>query len=213
MKAKCSQKTIIWLCWAVYVFAYLGRYSYKANIGLIEKDFNISHAEAGLVTTCFFFAYGIGQVVNGIMCKRYNKKFLFPMILFASSILNLVILKLPFFSFKYIWLVNGFLQSCLWSSIINVLGSTLDSKHFTKALVIMSTTATAGTLFIYGSSAFFVWLGNYRFSFIFSAIVMSLIGVVWLLVFNPDSISLNNQEPKEEQEEPKKKASRSEVLV
>ena len=80
-KFKCSQNTIIWLCWCVYTLAYLGRYSYNANINLIMRDFGTNHAEAGLVTTFFFFSYGIGQVVNGIMCKRYNKKFIFPIVL------------------------------------------------------------------------------------------------------------------------------------
>ena len=199
-KLKCSQNTIIWLCWCVYTLAYLGRYSYNANINLIMRDFGTTHAEAGLVTTFFFFSYGIGQVVNGIMCKRYNKKFIFPIVLFVSSILNLLILWLPFFSFKYVWIINGFLQSCLWSSIINVLGTNLDSKHMERALVVMSTTATAGTIFTYGSSAFFVWLGNYRIAFIFAACIMSTIAFLWLLLFKNNPIYEQADEVKERTE-------------
>lgn len=196
-KLKCSQNVIIWLCWFVYTLAYLGRYSYNANINLIMRDFKTNHAEAGLVTTFFFFSYGIGQVVNGIMCKKYNKKFIFPIVLFASSVLNLLILWLPFASFKYVWIINGFLQSCLWSSIINVLGTNLDSKHMERALIVMSTTATAGTIFTYGSSAFFVWLGNYRIAFIFAACLMSAIGFLWLLLFKNNPIYEKPEEKKE----------------
>lgn len=182
---KCSQNTIIILCWLVYVIAYLGRYSYNANISLIMDDFKVNHATAGVVTTCFFFAYGIGQVVNGIFCARYNKKILFPIVLFASSALNILALFISFPFFKYMWLINGFLQAFLWSSIINILGDYLDSDHMTRALVIMGTSATVGTILAYGSSAFFVWLGNYRVMFGFAALAMTFIGIIWLLLFCP----------------------------
>lgn len=182
-KDKCSQNTIIWLCWFVYTLSYLGRYSYNANINLIMNNFGVNHATAGMVTTCFFFAYGIGQVVNGFMCKRYNKKFLFPIVLFLSSALNLLVLVVPFGFLKYMWLINGLLLSCLWSSIITILGENLDGRHMNRALVIMSTTATVGTIFAYGSSAFFVWLGNYRFMFVFASGALIVMGVVWLILF------------------------------
>ncbi len=110
-KKKCSQNTVIILCWLVYVIAYLGRYSYNANISLIMDDFKINHATAGVVTTCFFFAYGIGQVVNGLFCAKYNKKFLFPSVLLISSVINILAIAVPFSFFKYMWLLNGFLQA------------------------------------------------------------------------------------------------------
>lgn len=187
-KCACSQNTLIWLCWFVYAFAYFGRYSYNANINLIIRDFGTSYADTGLVTTFFFFSYGIGQVVNGILCKKYNKKLIFPLVLFVSSVLNLLIIWLPFASFKYIWLINGFLQSCLWSSIIHVLGTNLDAKHMEKALVLMSTTSTVGTIFAYGCSAFFVWLGNYHLSFLFAACLMTAIGLLWIVLFQDNPI-------------------------
>ena len=197
-KSKTSQNTIIWLCWFVYTLAYLGRYSYNANINLIMSDFGVNHATAGIVTTCFFFAYGIGQVINGFMCKRYNKKYLFPIVLFASSVLNILVFVVPFGFLKYMWLINGLLQSCLWSSIITVLGENLDSDHLNRALVIMSTTATAGTIFAYGSSAFFVWLGNYKVMFLFAPLVMCTIGASWLLLFRNPQKKFETEDKKEE---------------
>jgi len=182
-KDKCSQNTIIWLCWFVYTLAYLGRYSYNANINLIMNDFGVNHAAAGMVTTCFFFAYGIGQVVNGFLCRRYNKKILFPIVLFSSSVINLLVFVVPFGLLKYMWFVNGILQSCLWASIITILGENLDGRYLNRAFVIMSTTATAGTIFAYGSSAFFVWLDSYRMMFVFAPIVMCIVAIIWLAIF------------------------------
>ena len=76
MKTKLDKSTsLIMLCWLVYACSYIGKLSYNANIEQIETAFGIAHADAGLVSTFFFFAYGIGQVVNGILCKRYNIKY------------------------------------------------------------------------------------------------------------------------------------------
>lgn len=183
-----SQNTVVVLCWFVYTFAYVGRYSYNANINLVIGDFGITHADAGLVTTFFFFAYGIGQVVNGLLCKKYNKKWIMPIVLFLSSALNLLILWVPFSYFKYLWILNGFLQSCLWPSIVHVLGTNLDSEHMERALTIMSVTATVGTILAYGAGSFFVWLNNYRWSFVFAAVLMSAVGLMWVLLFQNNPI-------------------------
>ena len=62
---------LIALCWLVYTCSYLGKLGYNANIAKIETAYNVTHSTAGLVSTFFFFAYGIGQIFNGIFCKKY----------------------------------------------------------------------------------------------------------------------------------------------
>jgi len=63
---------LIFLVWLVYATSYLGKVNYSANITQIVDFYKVSKADAGLAPTLFFFAYGIGQVVNGLFCKRYN---------------------------------------------------------------------------------------------------------------------------------------------
>ena len=63
------------VCWLVYTCSYLGKLGYNANIILIELEFGVAHAESGSVGTAFFFAYGVGQIVNGLLCKKYNVKY------------------------------------------------------------------------------------------------------------------------------------------
>ena len=79
------------MCFLVYSIAYFGRYSYNANITLIIDDYGVTKAQAGLVATFFFFAYGVGQVINGILSSRYNKRILFPTVLLVSSAINLAL--------------------------------------------------------------------------------------------------------------------------
>ena len=51
---------LIFLCWLVYACSYLGKVNYSANIIRMEAYYQVNHSSAGLVSTLFFFAYGIG---------------------------------------------------------------------------------------------------------------------------------------------------------
>lgn len=179
-----KQKALIFLCWLVYTSAYLGRYSYNANINPIMADYSVSHASAGLVTTFFFFAYGIGQVVNGVLCKYYNKKYVLSGALLLSALINLIVffgVKFPLL--KYLWLVNGFAQSVLWSSLVLVLGRELEGQNLKKAVLVISTTTPVGTLLSYGLGSLLALSGNYPFSFLTGGIVLAAVAFVWLLSY------------------------------
>lgn len=174
----------IFLCWLAYTAAYLGRYSYSSNITAIMDDFGVSHADTGLVTTCFFFAYGIGQVVNGLLCKRYHARWVIAFALIASSVLNLaVFLGAPFSWLKYLWLCNGAVQSMLWPTLISGLSRVLAEADLQKSVVAMSTTVPFGTFLIYGLSALLAISGRYEFSFLFAAAVMLAAGAAWFFAY------------------------------
>ena len=66
---------LIWLCWLVYACSYIGKLNYNASINQVMSFYNVDKDQAGLVGTFFFFAYGAGQVINGIFCKKYNLKY------------------------------------------------------------------------------------------------------------------------------------------
>ena len=91
MTAKRKQQILIVVCCMVYGFAYAGRYGYNANIAPIMEFYGVTRAEAGLVSTCFFFAYGTMQLVHGILCRFYPKKIVIPAALFLSAALNLTV--------------------------------------------------------------------------------------------------------------------------
>lgn len=173
----------MFLCWLAYTAAYLGRYSYNSNITAIIDNFGVGHADAGLVTTCFFFAYGAGQIINGILCRHYSQKWIIPFSLACSSLLNLtVFLGVPFSLIKYLWLVNGLVQSMLWPTLIYILSQSLCGADLAKSVVVMSTTVPVGTLVSYGLSAFLTLSGSYTYAFLAGTMVMAGSAVVWLLL-------------------------------
>ena len=179
-----KQWLLIILCCLAYSCAYAGRYSYNANIAPIMAFYNVTRADAGLVSTFFFFAYGVGQLFHAVFCKFYPKRYVIPGVLVLSAAINLALFfQPPFAVIKYLWLLNGICQSLLWPTLILTLGETLDGAMMKRAVLTMSFSVLIGTFLAYGGSALFN-LGNaFQVSFLFGAILMVAVGTVWFFSY------------------------------
>lgn len=190
------------ICWLVYTCSYLGKLGYNANLVLIEGEFGVSHAESGTVGTAFFFAYGAGQIVNGLLCKKYNVKYTIFFALIASAACNFLITVIKDFGWlKIIWLVNGAALSFLWSLLIRFLSEVLDKEYTSKAVVVMGTTVATGTFAVYGLSALFVSLSAYKTIFyVAAAVLLPLIAGIWFFSYKR-MLAPNGVETGEEEQE------------
>lgn len=179
------QLILIFLCWGVYVANYLGRYGYNSNINSIMSHYGVSHSDAGLVTTFFFFAYGAGQIINGVFCSKYNYKIVLPAAFLVSALINLTVFFLPDLKYiKYLWLLNGFAQSVTWPSLIRILGQYLENEKLKTSILVMSTSTATGTFITYGVSALLNKFGLFRFSFGIGFAILACAAVVWFLAYD-----------------------------
>lgn len=183
-KTVSSTTLLIALCWIVYTCSYLGKLGYNANITQIEAQYAVSHPTAGVVSTFFFFAYGVGQVFNGIFCKKYNLRAVVFGSLLLSGLMNLLVGMTNNFTYiKYFWLLNGAALSVLWPSLIRLLSETLDKKDIGRAVLAMGTTVATGTFFVYGLSALFVALNVYKTMFILAGLLLPSIASLWMISY------------------------------
>ena len=202
-KTKSKAGILIFLAWLVYLTSYLGKVNYSANITQIIDFYNVSKAEAGIVPTFFFFAYGIGQVVNGVLCKKYNVKWIIFISLFVSAAINLIVATTSVFAIvKWLWLINGFVLSILWPTLIRLLSEVLPQKDLGRSSVIMGTTVAGGTIIVYSSSSVFAAFGSFRLSFYLAAIAAFTIAVVWLIIYK-NAVNLSISEKGDESKENK----------
>ena len=175
---------LIFLCWLIYSTSYLGKVNYSANITQIIDFYGVTKAEAGMAPTFFFFAYGIGQVVNGILSKKYNIRWMIFISLFVSAVINLIIaITTNFGVIKWLWMLNGFVLSILWPTLVRLLAETLPQKHLGRSSVVMGTTVAAGTLVIYGLSSLYAHFGNFKLAFYTAAIVGIAVSLFWLFFY------------------------------
>lgn len=175
---------LIFLGWLVYTVSYLGKVNYSANITQMVDYYQISKAEAGMVPSFFFFAYGIGQVVNGLLCKKYNIRWMIFLSLFVSAVINLIVALTPNFEIvKWLWMINGFVLSILWPTLIRLLSEALPQKDLGKSSVIMGTTVATGTLVIYGLSSVFAMFDMFKLSFYTAAFWDLIVAVLWIFLY------------------------------
>lgn len=205
-KKKSGAVFLIFLTWLVYASSYLGKVNYSANIVQIIDFYKITKAEAGMVPTFFFFSYGIGQVVNGLLCKKYNLKWMIFSGLLLSATINLIVAITPVFEIvKWLWLINGFLLSILWPSLIRLLSESLPKKELGRSSVVMGTTVAVGTLIIYALSSLYVELGNFKLAFYTAAFVNMAVALFWLISCDK-AVSMSKNEMDSEVEEENKTA-------
>lgn len=150
------QILIVVICWLAYVLALLGRYSYSSNVTLIMEKFSIEHAEASLPATLFFFAYGLGQILIGFFCHKYNRRLLIIFALVTSGIINIIIyLGAEFNTIKYLWLLNGLAQANLWPVFLLILRENISKKNIGAVTIVMATASTGGKFAAIGVCAIF----------------------------------------------------------
>lgn len=172
---------LIFLCWAAYTAAYVARLNYNASMVEILSQLSITKASAGSVSSFFFFAYGAGQLVNGLLSKRYNTKHSVSLALFASCLINLgMTFCRGIDTMKILWFFNGAFQSVLWPSLIKTLSDNLADSKLSKAVMVMSTTVASGTFAAYGLAALFSYLGlEWTTIFYVASALVGIVAVLW----------------------------------
>ena len=185
MKSLNNKKSslLIFLCWAAYTSAYVARLNYNASMIEILSQLGTTKEAAGTVSSFFFFAYGVGQLVNGILSKRYNTKYSVAVSLAFSSVINL---SMTFCdstdTMKYLWFLNGVFQSVLWSSLIKTLSDRLSDSKLPRAVMVMSTTVASGTFAAYGLAALFSALHmSWTCIFYVAAAVVASVAILWFI--------------------------------
>lgn len=204
---------LIFLCWAAYTAAYVARLNYNASMVEILSQLGTTKEAAGTVSSFFFFAYGAGQLVNGLLSKKYNTKYSVAIALVASCIINF---SMTFCSgievMKYLWFFNGVFQSILWSSLIKTLSDNLADDKLSKAVMVMSTTVASGTFTAYGLAALFSALKmNWTSIFYVASTIVGIVAVVWFVGMN--SISKGVKQSSKAQNQDKKKLSLTPMFV
>ena len=185
MKSLNNKKSslLIFLCWAAYTSAYVARLNYNASMIEILSQLGTTKEAAGTVSSFFFFAYGVGQLVNGIFSKRYNTKYSVAVSLAFSSVINL---SMTFCdstdTMKYLWFLNGVFQSVLWSSLIKTLSDRLSDSKLPRAVMVMSTTVASGTFAAYGLAALFSALHmSWTCIFYVAAAIVAAVAILWFI--------------------------------
>ena len=182
-KIKSWQKKMFWMMWITYASFYLGRVNISIALPGISNEFDLSKTDLGIVLTALFFAYAIGQFINGQLGDKINSRKIITIGLFSSAILNFI------FGFSggilglmiVLWGLNGYFQSMGWAPTVKTMANWFPKKARGKI------SGRLGTSYIIGGALSWLIAGivinyfNWRYVFWVPSIIMIAIAVHWYL--------------------------------
>lgn len=172
------------LCWMVYFTTYIGRLNYSSAMPAMIGEEILSASQAGFISMLYFFAYGIGQLLNGFLGDRVHPRKMIFTGLFVSGLVNLLMGSLSnFFLMSVCWCANGYLQAMVWPPIIRIFAEMMSEGRRVKACVNITSTMALGTLASYLLSAAMIFLLGWRFVFFAAAFLMCGVAVVFEVKF------------------------------
>ena len=120
------QRNLVVIAWLTYAGFYLGRVNLAAALPDIEANLSLTKSQVGIFVTGFFWAYALGQLVNGQLGDRLSpRRFVFIGLLVSAG------LNLAFGSFSafiilaIIWTTNGYFQATGWGPVLRTLANWL----------------------------------------------------------------------------------------
>ncbi|MNB71276.1 Phosphoglycerate transporter protein [compost metagenome] len=180
-----SIRTVFFICWITYTSTYIGRLNFNASMGEMMTSDHFSKSQLGLVAAAFFFAYGIGQFISGILGDRVSPKLLVFLGLSSSSALNLAMgISSTYEMMVILWSLNGLAQSLTWSPMAKLIADRLPKKESFRALAVLTTTVPAGTLITYLMCSLLIDYSGWRMVFDMAAFLMLPVAVVWYIVIS-----------------------------
>ena len=174
------------ICWISYAVAYFCRVNLTVSMPYLIDAFGWDKFTLGLVAGCFFWAYAIGQLINGIIGDKFRPRFFVGIGMAAAGVANIMI---PFFGKSgifFFWTLNGFFQSMLWGPIVRTVSSAASGKH--KAWL----AAAISSSFVFGSMAAHFFLSRiacaaWQLAYWAPGIAMAAAAVAWVAIIRNDA--------------------------
>ena len=179
-----DQKTrsLLILFMSVYFTSYVTRLNYGAVISEISRQEQILKSTASLALTGSAVTYGLGQLLSGYMGDKIQPKNVMLAGLVTTILMNI---SMAFCTNPYqmavVWSINGLAQAFMWPPLIKNMSSVFTEEEYKKAVILVSWGSSLGTVMVYLLSPLFIHLGGWRLVFLASALLASVMAVIWYI--------------------------------
>lgn len=170
------------LCWLVYFTSYIGRLNYSSVIASIKEAGILTLSQAGSISMIYFFAYGGGQLINGILGDKVKPQWMIFMGLFCSGVANFlmgVVKSYPLM--MLLWGINGYAQAMIWPPIIRIFAEKYTDQNKMKYSVDIVSSMAVGTLTSYLISACAIRFADWKFAFYIPSVLLINVAIVWMI--------------------------------
>lgn len=194
-----SNKKLGLLLAFIYFTSYVTRINLSAIVQEIISDTGYEKSSFSIILVFLSITYGLGQIINGFIGDKIKPQSVILCGLIIATIVNLIF---PIFSksiliLTILWAINGFAQAMMWPPMVRIMVNTFDEEEYNKIIVKVINGAYIGTLFIYLISPLIIYILNWKFVFILSAIFGFFAIYLWFINYKNINIKeFNNKETK-----------------
>ena len=181
-----SGKSLAWLLTLIYFSSYVTRINFAAVIQEVVTDTGFAKTSLSVALVCLSTAYGLGQIINGMLGDRIKPQNLILLGLVCATCINFIF---PFVSHSttlmaIFWGMNGFAQAMMWPPIVKILVANMDDAMYSYAVVRVSWGSSFGTILVYLLAPLVIGLWGWQGVFFASAAIGLLSITVWLYTKN-----------------------------
>lgn len=170
------------LCWLVYFTSYIGRLNYSSVMASMKEDGILTLSQAGSISMIYFFAYGGGQLINGILGDKVKPQWMIFTGLFCSGIANFLMGVVTSYPLMFLlWGINGYTQAMIWPPIIRIFAELYTDEDKVKYSVDIVSSMAVGTLTSYLISAGTMNFAGWQFAFYIPAVLLAGTAIIWIL--------------------------------
>lgn len=173
------------LCWFAYFTSYIGRLNFSSAMTAMIDEQVLAGSQAGFISMVYFFAYGIGQMCNGLLGDKFHPGRMIFTGLAAAAAANFVMGFVDsFFLMALVWGINGYAQSMIWPPIIRIFAEMLQETQKVRYCIHIVSSQVAGTLGAYLLAAAVMWLAGWKAVFGAAALCLGVMAAVWFFGFS-----------------------------
>lgn len=164
----------------VYFASYVMRYSYTVSMAHIIEVTSLTETQAGAIGTALFFAYGLGQVVSGILGDKLKPNLIISAGVLVGTVCNVVFpLYHSVVYYTAVWAINGFAQAMIWPPLVKILSDKLSPEKCSTGIVLVTAAANLATLILYLVIPPILSALDYKIVFYIAGGLSGLIGIIW----------------------------------
>ncbi|MBQ7336537.1 MAG: MFS transporter [Clostridia bacterium] len=176
-------KKIAWMLAFIYFSSYTMRINFAVMLVKVCTEMQAAKTELAVVITALTVAYGVGQVISGLMGDKINPAYL----LSAGLGLAIVCNGLMFFcgnipAMTVVWCVNGFAHALLWPPIVRLMSTYLSDAEYSYSAVRVSWGSSAATIVLYLVCPLLLYVMDWRAVMLLCAAEGAVALILWLFV-------------------------------
>lgn len=153
---------------------------YSAEIVEIAPYYGVDKSSVSLGLTIFYAAYAVAQLFISVLMKKFDmRKFIVGSSVFSSLSFGGIFFMSDLWQIWIILGLNGMLQAGIWGGTMYFFGRYLPDDMLSRSSAVMSTAYAVGNAMAIGSSALFVEILNWKYTFLVTAVLFFLSAILF----------------------------------